>query len=190
MHNGDSRQDVGEATLNSHEETWRKQICLYKEANKIDLLKKNQFDKSILSEAFIAQDENILHLVLSPPMSSVLEELDVRAMSGMSSGVANRGDRTPNSHKDTALTTNLEEGKIIHECTHELLINEKAKNRTLSSNKMVFELGAGSGLASISLFTHANIFRNGTNQGQNQVVITDVNPFTLSNLSHKVLLKE
>ncbi|GAB69579.1 hypothetical protein PCYB_003280 [Plasmodium cynomolgi strain B] len=45
--------------------TWGKQIRLYKEFNKIDLLKKNEFDKSILSEAFKAQDENILHVVLS-----------------------------------------------------------------------------------------------------------------------------
>ncbi|GAB66700.1 hypothetical protein PCYB_094840, partial [Plasmodium cynomolgi strain B] len=252
--NGDSRQGVGGATLNGQGETWGKQIRLYKEANKIDLLKKNEFDKSILSEAFNAQDENILHLVLSHPMSSVLDEQDGRAVSGMCSGVANRGDSAPNSHNDTAFTTNLADVKIIQECTRQLLINEKAKvksgeseeeaiirireiglnyfgnsfedgktsgeevhshnditginiwecclmiskwisdlclqNSTLFSNKVVLELGAGSGLASISLFTHANIFRNGTNQGPNQVVITDVNPFTLSNISHNVLLNE
>ncbi|GAB69564.1 hypothetical protein PCYB_003130 [Plasmodium cynomolgi strain B] len=53
---GDSRKGIGGATLNSQGETWGKQIHLYKEANKIDLLKKNEFDKSILSEAFNTQD--------------------------------------------------------------------------------------------------------------------------------------
>ncbi|GAB69829.1 hypothetical protein PCYB_005780 [Plasmodium cynomolgi strain B] len=62
------------------------------------------------------------------------------------------------------------------------------QNSTPFSKKVVLELDAGSGLASISLFTHGNIFLNGTNQGPNQVVITDVNPFTLSNISNNVLL--
>ncbi|GAB69469.1 hypothetical protein PCYB_002180, partial [Plasmodium cynomolgi strain B] len=241
-------------SMNFFRETWGKKIRLYKEANKIDLLKKNEFDKIIISEAFNVQDENILHLVLNPPMTSVLDEQDGRAVSGMSGGVANRGDRTPNIRNDTAFTTNLEDEKIIQECTHQLLINEKAKvkngeseeeaiiwiteiglnyfgnlfeygktsgegvyshnditeiniwecflmiskwiydlwlqNITLFSNKVVLELGAGSGLARISLFTHAYIFLNGTNQAPNQVVITDVNPFTLSNISHNVLLNE
>ncbi|GAB69548.1 hypothetical protein PCYB_002970 [Plasmodium cynomolgi strain B] len=144
-------------------------------------------------------------------------------------GVANRGDRLPNIHNDTAFTTNLVDAKIIQECTHQLLINEKAKvksgesegeaiiqireiglnyfgnifedgkisgeecclmiskwiydlclqNSPLFRNNMVLEFGAVSGLASISLFTHANIFCNRTNQGSNQVFITDVNTFTL-----------
>ncbi|GAB70020.1 hypothetical protein PCYB_007690 [Plasmodium cynomolgi strain B] len=76
--NGDSRQGVGGATLNGQRETWGKQIRLYKEASKIYLLRKNEFYKSILSEAFNAQDENVLHLVLSHPMSSVLDEQDGR----------------------------------------------------------------------------------------------------------------
>lgn len=264
--NGDSRQGAGVAALNGQGETWGKQIRLYKEANKIDLLRKNEFDKSILSEAFNAQDENILHLVLSHPISSVLDEQDGRAVSGVSgisgmssvrgvgSFVEDRGEGAPSGHNDTAFTTNLEEAKIIQESTHQLLINEKAKvkkaegeeeviirireiglnyfgnsfedgktsgeeihshnditginiwecclviskwisdmclqNSTLFSNKEVLELGAGSALASISLFTYANIFLNGANQGPNQVVITDVNPFTLSNISHNVQLNE
>ncbi|EUD67273.1 hypothetical protein C922_02423 [Plasmodium inui San Antonio 1] len=256
--NGDNMQGVGGATLNIQGKTWGKQIRLYKEANKIDLLKKNEFNKSILSEAFNAQDENILHLVLSHPISSVLDDQDARAVSGMSSGVlsgvANGENGARNSHDGTAFTTNLEDAKIIQECTHELLINEKAKvkneeieeqaiirireiglnyfgnsfedgktsgeevhshnditginiwecclviskwisdlclqNATLFSNKAVLELGGGTGLASISLFTHANVFRDGNEQGPNQVVITDVNPFTLSNISHNVSLNE
>ncbi|GAB69882.1 hypothetical protein PCYB_006310 [Plasmodium cynomolgi strain B] len=50
--NGDSRQHVGGAILNGKGETWGKQILLYNEAKIIDLLKKNEIDKSILSEAF------------------------------------------------------------------------------------------------------------------------------------------
>ncbi|ANQ08260.1 Uncharacterized protein PCOAH_00027630 [Plasmodium coatneyi] len=248
-----SRQNVGGATLNGQGEKWGRQINLYKEANKIDLLKKNEFSKSILSEAFNAQDENILHLVLSHPMSSVLDEQDKNAMDGIN-GVGNCQDSAPSRHNGEAFTTNLEDAKIIQECTHQLLINEKAKvknaeseeeaiirireiglnyfgnsfedgktsgeeihshnditginiwecclmmskwisdlcleNSTPFSNKVVLELGAGSGLGSISLFTHANIFRNGTGQGPDQVVISDVNPFTLNNISHNVLLNE
>ncbi|GAB69854.1 hypothetical protein PCYB_006030 [Plasmodium cynomolgi strain B] len=86
--NGDSRQGIGGATLNGQGETWGKQILLYKEANRIDLLKKNEFDKSILKWI-----------------------------------------------SDLCL-----------------------QNSTFFSNKVLLELGAGSGLASISLFTHANIF--------------------------------
>ncbi|GAB69696.1 hypothetical protein PCYB_004450 [Plasmodium cynomolgi strain B] len=73
------------------------------------------------------QDENILHLVLSHRTSSVLHEQDGRAVSGVSSGVANRGDSAPNSHNDTAFTTNLGDPKIIQMCIHQLLIYEKAK---------------------------------------------------------------
>ncbi|SBS92077.1 methyltransferase, putative [Plasmodium ovale curtisi] len=51
----------------------KEEIHLYKKRNKINLLKKNEFQKNILSEAFNAQDENILHLVLSHPISSVLD---------------------------------------------------------------------------------------------------------------------
>ncbi|KJP85871.1 hypothetical protein AK88_04519 [Plasmodium fragile] len=251
--NGDRREGIGGAILSGQGETWAKRIHLYKESNKIDLLKKNEFNKSILSEAFNAQDENILHLVLSHPMSSVLDEQDGCTVSGVS-GVANREDSAANGHNGTAFTTNLGEAKIIQECTHQMLINERAKikngeseeeavirireiglnyfgntfedsktteeevhshkditginiwecclmiskwisdlclqDSTLFSNKAVLELGAGSGLASISLFTHANIFRNGTDQGPDKVVITDINPFTLSNISHNVLLNE
>ncbi|GAB70007.1 hypothetical protein PCYB_007560 [Plasmodium cynomolgi strain B] len=128
--NGDSRQGVG-----------GKQTRLYKEANKIDLLRKNEFYKSILSEAFNAQEENILHLVLSHPMSSVLDEQDGRTVSGMrggmNSGVSNRGDRSPNNHNDTAFRTNLEDAKKIQECTHQLLINEKAKVKTGKAKKRI-----------------------------------------------------
>ncbi|GAB69776.1 hypothetical protein PCYB_005250, partial [Plasmodium cynomolgi strain B] len=132
--NGDSKQGVGGTTLNGQGETWGKQTRLYKEANEIDLLKKNEFDKSILSEAFNDQDENILHLVLRHPMLSVLDEQDGGAVSRMN-GVANRGDRAPNSHNDTAFTINLEDAKIIQQYTHQLLINEKAKVKTGKAKK-------------------------------------------------------
>ncbi|GAB69628.1 hypothetical protein PCYB_003770 [Plasmodium cynomolgi strain B] len=136
-------------------------------------------------------------------MSNVLDERDGSAVSGMN-GVTNRGGSTPNSHNDTAFRTNLEDGKIIQECTHQVLMNEKARVKNGESeeediirireiglnNKVVLELGAGIGLASILLFTHVNIVHNGTNQGANQVVITDVNLYTLSNISHNVLLNE
>ncbi|SOV23499.1 methyltransferase, putative [Plasmodium sp. DRC-Itaito] len=49
------------------------QLIHYKERNKINLLKKNEFNKSILSEAFDAQNEQILHLVLNHPISVVLD---------------------------------------------------------------------------------------------------------------------
>ncbi|GAB69545.1 hypothetical protein PCYB_002940 [Plasmodium cynomolgi strain B] len=186
--NGDSRKGVGGATLNGKEEMWGKQICLYKKANKIDLLKKNEFYKSILSEAFNAHDEIFLHLILSHLMSSVLDDQDGRAVSGKSGGMCRgvviRADSALNSHNDTALKTKLEDAKIIQECVNQLFINEK------ENNKVVLELGAGSGLDSILLFTHTNIFSNGTNQGANQVVIIDVNPFNLSNISLNVLLNE
>ncbi|GAB69728.1 hypothetical protein PCYB_004770 [Plasmodium cynomolgi strain B] len=108
-----SAHGVGGATLNGDGEMWGKQIRLYKEVNKIDLLKKNEFDKSILSESLNAQDEDILHLVLSHPMSSVLNEKDESAMSAMCIGVANRGDSALNRHNGTSFTTNLEDAKII-----------------------------------------------------------------------------
>ncbi|GAB66698.1 hypothetical protein PCYB_094820 [Plasmodium cynomolgi strain B] len=158
--NGDSRQGVGGATLNGQGETWGKQIRLYKEANKIDLLKKNEFDKSILSEAFNAQDENILHLVLSHPMSSVLDEQDGRAVSAMN-GVANRGDSAPNSHNDTAFTTNLEDAKIIQECTHQLLINEKAKVKNGESEEEAIIR-----IREIGLNYFGNSFEDGKTSGE------------------------
>ncbi|GAB69664.1 hypothetical protein PCYB_004130, partial [Plasmodium cynomolgi strain B] len=255
--NGDSRQAVGGATLSGQGETWGKQIYLYKEAKIIDLLKKNEFDKSILSEAFNAQDENIF-APRSEPLHDECAGIEgwagVSGMrKGMCSSVAKSGDSAPKSHNDTSFSTKLKDAKIIQECTYQLLINQKAKvkngeskeeaiirireiglnyfgnsiehgkiseevhshnditginiwecclviskcisalflqNSTLFSNKVVLELDARSGLANISLFTHTNIFRNGTNQGPNQVVITDVNPFTLSNISHNVLVNE
>lgn len=251
--NGDSGNNVGNNILSGQRETWEEQIRLYKGANKIDLLRKNEFSKNILSEAFNAQDENILHLVLSHPMSSVLDDQGEHIMSNVN-GVANSQDNAPSGHEDTSFTTNLGDAKIIQECTHHLLISREAKikngeneeeaiirireiglnyfgnsfedgrtsgeeihshnditginiweccltmskwicdlcvqNNTLFNNKVVLELGAGSGLGSISLFTHANIFRNGTDQGPEQVVISDVNPFTLNNISHNILLNE
>ncbi|VWU49770.1 methyltransferase, putative [Hepatocystis sp. ex Piliocolobus tephrosceles] len=53
-----------------------KQLYEYKERNKIDILKKNAFGKNILSEAFNVQDENILQLILSHPISSVLDHYE------------------------------------------------------------------------------------------------------------------
>ncbi|GAB69426.1 hypothetical protein PCYB_001740 [Plasmodium cynomolgi strain B] len=229
---------------------WGKQIRLYKETNKIDLLKKNEFGKSILSESFNAQDGNILHLVLSHPMSNVREEQGGREVSGMRGGMCSSVgkcvDSASNSHKDTSFTTNLEDAKIIQECTHELLINVKVKvkkgeseegviirikkivlnyfvnsfedgktsgeevhshnditginilecclliskwisefflqNSTPFRNKVLLEHDAWTGLSSISIFAHTNIFRNGTNQGPNQVFITNVNLFTLKQI--------
>ncbi|GAB69566.1 hypothetical protein PCYB_003150, partial [Plasmodium cynomolgi strain B] len=66
----------------------------------------------------------------------VLDAQDGSAMSDMKN-VANRGDSAPNSHNDTAFTINLEDAKIIQECTHEFLINEKAKIREIGLNYFV-----------------------------------------------------
>ncbi|GAB70075.1 hypothetical protein PCYB_008240 [Plasmodium cynomolgi strain B] len=121
--NGDSRQGIGGATLNVQGETWGKQILLYKEANRIDLLKKNEFDKSILV-------------------------------------VANRGDSTANSHNDTAFTTNLEDAKIIQECTHQLLINEKAKVKSgESEGEAIIQI------REIGLNYFGNLFEDATTSG-------------------------
>ncbi|GAB69575.1 hypothetical protein PCYB_003240 [Plasmodium cynomolgi strain B] len=223
--NGDSRQGVGGATLNGKVETLRKQIRLYKEANKIDLLKKNESKKSILSEAFNAPEENILHLVLSHTMSSVLDEQDGRAVNGMCRGVAKRGDSIHNSHKDTAFTKNLEDAKIIQECTQQLLINEKAKVKNRESEKeaiiRIREIGlnyfgnsfedrktSGEEVHSHNDITGINILecclmiskwfsdlclQNRTlfsNKMELELVIIDVNTFTLNNISHNVLLNE
>ncbi|SBT35810.1 methyltransferase, putative [Plasmodium ovale wallikeri] len=317
-------------TQNGHQNGLHKkeEIHLYKKRNKISLLKKNEFQKNILSEAFNAQDENILHLVLSHPISSVLDnqegsftnenfrdthsdginkcgdgkiqgehnmktsdgckegafvqdgshEMNATGVSstngyatgGVSStnGYATGGVSSTNGYTTggvsstsgyaTTVTTdstqcheqscgagsdftaNIEEAQIVQEYTHELRINEKIKmnnsdiiikireiglnyygnclgenevknditginiwessiilskwisdllyeKKIIFNNKNVLEVGAGCGLASLSLFIYSNIVhKNKNNSDLPNLVISDINLFTLHNISHNV----
>ncbi|CRG96477.1 methyltransferase, putative [Plasmodium gallinaceum] len=268
-------------------------INLYKQKNKIDLLKKNFYNKNILSEAFNIENENILHLILSHPMSSVLdnqensypnENAKIIFHDNENNNIENFKDKNvcnlneclnnelAENNKNTdninsgnnnyinvninndsnietveekthtlnnSFTTNLEEAKIVQECVYELLINENIKlnnnniiikireiglnyygdsldDKTSQnditginiwesclifskwicdlclennfSNKNVLEIGAGSGLASISLFVYSNVVNK--NNGLNNLVISDINLFTLNNISYNINLNK
>ncbi|GAB69642.1 hypothetical protein PCYB_003910 [Plasmodium cynomolgi strain B] len=170
-------------------------------AKKIDLLKKKEFDKSILSDAFNTQDENILHLVVSHPISSVLDEQNGNAMSAMSGGMCSG---LLINKKANVKSGESEEEAII--CIREIGINYFGNSFEdgTTSGEVVHSHNDITGINIwecylmiskwisyiISLFKHVNIVHNGTNQRPNQVIIIGVNPPTPSDMSHNVLLNE
>ncbi|CRH00298.1 methyltransferase, putative [Plasmodium relictum] len=266
-------------------------INLYKERNKIDLLKKNSFDKNVLSEAFNTENEKILHLILSHPISSVLDNQEnstsnenvkisysnddernnienfkmkneCNSNEYLNSEITESNKNINNINDDNnnyknvnrndgeniekkvntltnCFTTNLEEAKIVQEYIYELSINESIKlnnsniiikireiglnyygdsldDKTshnditginiwesclimskwicdlclgnMFSNKNVLEIGAGSGLASISLFIYSSVINK--NNNLNRLVISDINLFTLNNISYNINLNQ
>ncbi|SOV16063.1 methyltransferase, putative [Plasmodium sp. gorilla clade G2] len=277
------------------------QLIHYKERNKINLLKKNEFNKSILSEAFDAQNEQILHLILNHPISVVLdnqeEELDddnknkddvdninvnmseeyttkindnnnnnnININCNSNSNSNNFCDSVTlnihNNESNKKFTTNIEEAKIIQEKIYQLKINNNIKTKeeqphidsnnniiihireiglnyfgdTLDEsnasndltginiwesclvasrwysdlclenfffNKNILEIGAGSGMASITLFIYSHLYNNNNNnnynnnnnnnseKGINNLIISDINNITLNNIKHNLLLNE
>ncbi|SOV80351.1 methyltransferase, putative [Plasmodium reichenowi] len=273
-----------------------KQLFLYKERNKINLLKKNEFNKSILSEAFDAQNEQILHLVLNHPISVVLDNQQEQSDDDNKNKVDSDMDVSMSEHPPTKhdndnnnnnnnnnincnnvcgsvttkiynndynteeiknesnieFTTNIQEAKIIQEKTYELIINDKIKKeeyddsnssnnsnnniiiqirevglnyfgdtldesnpcndltginiwesclvasrwfsdlslQNFFSNKNILEIGAGSGLASITIFIYSNIYNNNKEKGIKNLIISDINNITLNNIKHNLFLNE
>ncbi|SOV78274.1 methyltransferase, putative [Plasmodium sp. gorilla clade G3] len=272
-----------------------KELFHYKERNKINLLKKNEFNKSILSEAFDAQNEQILHLILNHPISVVLDnpqeqsdddnknkddsDRDVNMSeehlikhdninnNSNNSNINNFCDsvttkinnnnvyNTENIENKSKIkfTTNIKEAMIIQEKTYQLIINHNINKEQYNDNinnnnnnnnniiiqireiglnyfgdtldetnacndltginiwesclvasrwfsdlslenfffnKNILEIGAGTGLASITIFIYSNLYNNNKNKGVNNLIISDINNITLNNIKHNLLLNE
>ncbi|KAI4838539.1 methyltransferase [Plasmodium brasilianum] len=132
--------DVGAAEWYSEQQ--REQLCLYKERNKIDLLTKNAFDKHILSEAFNAQDENILQLILNHPISSVLDnpqsyDLKEEVDSCMNKNEKRETDNLNYTKNESSISTSLFEDNQtqIHDSNDDEYLYKRmnGKDNTLSN---------------------------------------------------------
>ncbi|SCM01578.1 methyltransferase, putative [Plasmodium chabaudi chabaudi] len=228
LHTNDKLEDY--SFPNKHE------LDLYKERNKIYLLKNNEFSKNILSESFNIQNENILHLILNHPISSILDNQE-SVENNPNFKLNNNVDQDNNNEvKENDFTTNISEAKIVQEQVHELIINESVKidkqnviikireiglnyygkciddnnlendltginiwecsiiaskwladiciqDNSIFSNKNILEIGSGCALNSLSLFIHSNIVgRTNSSVGPANLVISDINEFTLDNI--------
>ncbi|ETB57483.1 hypothetical protein YYC_04372 [Plasmodium yoelii 17X] len=119
------------------------EINLYKERNKIYLLKNNEFSKNILSESFNIQNENILHLILNHPISSILDNQEIiennpnfKFNDNLSK--INYQENTENEKiKENDFTSNISEAKIVQEHIHELIVNQNVK---INENDVIIKI--------------------------------------------------
>ncbi|BAM40591.1 ankyrin repeat containing protein [Theileria orientalis strain Shintoku] len=164
----------------------------YEADNAIDILHKNKFGKSILSEAFDCNDLDVLQLILEHPVSAAMATAG--AYTGTTSAVTSEAATSirirelaiENDRILNALESELDlSGQIIWEASiiaAYWLYN--TNNSNLFRSKSVLELGAGCGLLGIALWVACE--HHGQLPGK--LTLTDLSERTLGNIRHNLAL--